>query len=275
MTESKTVLITGSSSGIGRAAAHYFSAKGWQVAASMRSPEKETELTKLAGVHCLRLDVTDTHSIPHAVAEVRKRFGRIDVLVNNAGYGLVGPFENMTPEQIRRQFDTNVFGLMETARAVLPVMRESGGGIIINVASIGGRVTFPFYSLYHASKWAVEGFSEALRYELDPLGVTVKIVEPGPIKTDFYQRSAEQVMNARDAGYGACSERASRRMERFVAIFASAPEAVARVIYRAATDGKSKLRYPAGWAAYPILLGRRFLPYGFFQGLVRWVTLGR
>ncbi len=273
MAKIKTVLITGSSSGIGRAAAEYFSAKGWQVAASMRSPEKETALGKLAGVHCVRLDVTHAESIRAAVREVQKRFGGLDVLVNNAGYGLVGPFENTTPDQIRRQFETNVFGLMETARAVLPVMRESGG-VIINVASIGGRVTFPLYSLYHASKWAVEGFSEALRYELDPLGVTVKVVEPGPIKTDFYQRSAEPVANPRDAAYASFSERASRHMDKFVAIFASKPEAVARVIYRAATDGKSRLRYPAGWAATPILLGRRLLPFGFFQGLVRLVTLG-
>ncbi len=269
----KTVFITGASSGIGRATVRLFSAKGWRVAATMRSPEKETKLQKLPGVICFRLDVTDPPEVQAAISDALNSFRSIDVVVNNAGYGLVGPFERFSREQLVRQFETNVLGLMDVTRTALPALRLSSG-IIINIASIGGRVTFPFYSVYHATKWGIEGFSEALGYELDSLGVRVKIVEPGPIKTDFYGRSAEAVGGDGDSVYGAVMGDVTRRMDRFVAGFASEPDAVAQVIYRAATDGKKRLRYPAGWAAFPILLGRRLLPFFMFQAMVRQVTLG-
>ncbi len=181
----KTVLITGSSSGIGKATVLRFQQAGWNVAATMRSPEKEAELGKLEGIALVRLDVTSEDSIAAAIGETIQRFGAIDVVVNNAGYGLVGPFEASTPEQVRRQFETNVFGLMNVVRAVLPHIRERRAGVIVNVASMGGRITFPLYSPYHGTKWAVEGFSEGLQFELEQFGIRVKIIEPGAIKTDF------------------------------------------------------------------------------------------
>ncbi|MEN9444063.1 MAG: hypothetical protein RIS47_953, partial [Bacteroidota bacterium] len=159
----KTILITGASSGIGRACAIYFQQQGWQVAATMRQPEKETELTRLANVKLYQLDVQDTMSINTAIAQAIKDFGIINVVLNNAGYGARGAFEASTREQFVRQFDVNVFGIMSVTQALLPHFRENKTGIIINISSILGRTSFPFYSLYHASKWAVEGFTEGLR----------------------------------------------------------------------------------------------------------------
>ena len=173
----KTVLITGSSSGIGRAAAKLFQKKGWNVAATMRSPQKEKELTNLENVICPQLDVMKVETIRQAVEETKQKFGEINAVVNNAGYGLVGPFEAATQEQIQRQFSTNVFGLMNVTGEVIPYFRERKQGIIANIASIGGRVTFPLYSLYHGTKWAVEGFSESLQHELKPFNIKIKIIE--------------------------------------------------------------------------------------------------
>ncbi|MEO7658252.1 MAG: SDR family NAD(P)-dependent oxidoreductase, partial [Pyrinomonadaceae bacterium] len=153
----KVVLITGASSGIGLHTAKLFQAKGWKVAATMRSPERADDLSRIVDVECLRLDVTDVPSIKSAITAAIDRFGRIDVVVNNAGYGLFGVFESATSEQIGRQFDTNVFGMMNVCREILPYFREQKRGYIVNVASLVGRVALPVTSLYAASKWAVEG----------------------------------------------------------------------------------------------------------------------
>jgi NAD(P)-dependent dehydrogenase (short-subunit alcohol dehydrogenase family) len=270
----KTILITGASSGIGRETALLFARAGWQVAAGMRSPEKESELTQFQNVFIPRLDVHNDEQVDFAVRQTIERFGSIDVLVNNAGYGLVAPFERAGAEQVQRQFATNVFGLMRVTRAVIPVMRRQKAGVILNVASIGGRMTFPFYSLYHATKWCVEGFSESLRYELLPARIRVKVIEPGPILTDFYTRSAETLIEPEDPEYGCLSASAMKRMGVFVRFFGSKPAAVARVIYRAANDGRSKFRYPAGWAAHWILASRKLLPDFIFSWFVRKITLG-
>ena len=135
----------------------------------MRTPEKSEDLQKIADVETFRLDVTDVDSIKSAIDGTLEKFGRIDAVVNNAGYGLVGAFEAATQEQIEKQFQTNVFGLMNVCREILPYFREQKRGTIVNVASVGGRITFPLYSLYHATKWAVEGFSESLQYELETI----------------------------------------------------------------------------------------------------------
>ena len=186
---SNTILITGSSSGIGKATAKYFQEKGWNVVATMRTPEKETELSELDNVLVTRLDVQDPDSIARAVQQGIETFGKIDVLLNNAGFGAFGILEAVPVEKIRRQFDVNVIGLIETTRAILPHFRANRSGTIINVASLAGKVAFPVTSLYNATKFAVEGFSEALCYEMESIGVKVKLVEPGVIKTDFIDRS--------------------------------------------------------------------------------------
>ena len=270
----KTVLITGASSGIGRETALLFSRAGWQVSAAMRSPEKETEMTQFHNIFIPRMDVHREEEVEAAIRQTVERFGTIDVLVNNAGYGLVAPFERASQEQIQRQFETNVFGLMRVTRAVIPWMRKQNQGLILNVSSIGGRMTFPFYSLYHATKWCVEGFSESLRYELKAAGILVKVIEPGPILTDFYTRSADTLVKAEDDDYGGLSTASMKRMDRFVRIFGSQPGAAARVIYQAATDGRRKFRYPAGWAAHWILLSRNLLPEFIFSWFVKKITLG-
>src|SRR5258708_7674729 len=185
----KVVLITGASSGIGLHTAKLFQAKDWKVAATMRRPENAAELQKIVDLECFRLDVTDISSIKSAIAATLDKFGRIDAVVNNAGFAVVGPFEAATQEQIEREMQTNVYGLMNVCREILPYFREQKLGTIVNVASMGGRITFPLYRLYHATKWAVEGFREALQFEVKEFNIKIKIIEPGPIKTDFYDRS--------------------------------------------------------------------------------------
>ncbi|WP_434685346.1 SDR family oxidoreductase [Pseudanabaena minima] len=271
----KTVLITGASSGIGRATALYFQKQGWNVVATMRSPDKETDradsLAKLDRLICLKLDVTDYQTITEAVAETISRFGAIDVLVNNAGYGMLGAFETSTPAQIQRQFATNVFGLMETTRAVLPHFRDRKQGVIVNVASIGGRVAFPLYSLYHSTKWAVEGFSESLQHELLAFNIRVKIVEPGPIKTDFYERSAERTSNPDFPAYDEFSDRVLTKLNQ-IGTTGALPEVVAKTIYKASTDNSWKLRYPADAIAKQLLFIRKLLPDFLFTKIVRQST---
>src|SRR6478672_4223382 len=199
----KVVLITGASTGIGNETAKLFQSKNWKVAATMRSPEKAEDLQRIADVECIRLDVTDQDSVRDGIRTALDRFGRIDAIVNNAGFALVGPFEAASDEQIEQEFQTNVFGVMFMCREILPIFREQKRGVIVNVASMGGRVTFPLYSVYHSTKWAVEGFSESLAYELRPFGIRVKIVEPGVIRTDFYGRSAETRASAEPTPYDA------------------------------------------------------------------------
>ena len=251
----QTVLITGSSTGIGRATAKLFHDNAWNVVATMRTPEDETELTELDDVLVTRLDVTDRDSIATAVAAAMERFGSIDALVNNAGYGSYGPLEATPAEKIRRQFDTNVIGLLETTKVVLPHFRAQRNGTIVNISSIGGRMTFPLGTLYHGTKWAVEGLSEALSFEMDVIGVKVKIVEPGVINTDFGGRSfdfnndesLEEYQGIVQALAAASSAMGSQ---------ASEPIVVAEVIYEAVTDGTDKLRYPAGDDAHQLIDNR-------------------
>jgi NAD(P)-dependent dehydrogenase (short-subunit alcohol dehydrogenase family) len=262
----KTAFITGSSSGIGQATALYFQRQGWNVAATMRDPEKAGAWVNQSGTIGLRLDVTDIDSIRSACGEAISRFGAIDVLVNNAGYGLVGPFEASTLQQVERQIATNVTGLMNVTREIIPHFRQRRDGLIINVSSVGGRLTFPLYSVYHATKWAVEGFSEALVYELKPFNVRVKIIEPGPIKTDFYDRSIDLMTKPGLTAYDDFVNKAMSVMQRAGAK-APGPQIVAKAIFKAATDGSRRLRYPVNSRA--ILMLRRLLPTRLFMAIVR------
>ncbi|MEU4242710.1 SDR family oxidoreductase [Actinoplanes sp. NPDC026619] len=254
----KTILITGSSSGIGKATAKHFADQGWNVIATMRVPEPSTS----ANVLVTRLDVQDSDSITAAVGTGLERFGRIDVLLNNAGYGAYGLLEATGMDKIRRQFDVNVIGLLETTKAVLPHLRAAGGGTIINVSSIGGKVTFPLGTLYHGTKFAVEGLSEALHYELAAIGVHVKIVEPGFVNTDFGGRSFDFTNDESLTEYQKLVGAFLTRL----ATDGDEPEVVAEVIYRAATDGTDQLRYTAGPCAAELLAARAATDDATFLG---------
>ncbi|TKD11835.1 SDR family oxidoreductase [Polyangium fumosum] len=257
---SKTVLVTGCSSGFGRDIAKVFAAEGWNVAATMRTPEQETELHASDRMSVTRLDVQDRVSIDAAVASTLARFGSIDVLVNNAGFGLFGVFEETTREKIHEQFEVNVFGMMDVTRAVLPALRKQRSGVVLNVSSGAGVFTLPMLSAYCASKFALEGFSEALSYELLPLGIRVKIVEPGGVtSTRFGERSGKEASHREPiADYapfveGAAQVFADLRAARGLAT----SEEVARVVFEAATDGTDRLRYLATKDIAPLVEARR------------------
>jgi NAD(P)-dependent dehydrogenase (short-subunit alcohol dehydrogenase family) len=240
----KTILITGTSSGFGKLTAQKFAADGWNVIATMRSPEKETELTQLDNVLVTKLDVQDIDSIQQAIDAGIQRFGKIDTLVNNAGFGMYGIFELATREQIRAQFDVNVFGVMDTIQAILPHFRANNGGTIINISSQGGRITYPAISLYHASKFAIEGFSESVSFELAPLNIIVKLIEPGAVNTSF-GNSATFTANPAITVYDEFMTTYAQNIGKLTPP-PSEPEVIVEVIYTAATDGTNQLRYIAG-----------------------------
>jgi NAD(P)-dependent dehydrogenase (short-subunit alcohol dehydrogenase family) len=249
---SKTVLITGSSSGIGKATAIFFADKGWNVIATMRTPQNEAELTLLDNVWVTSLDVLNPDSIQKAVHGGIERYGKIDVLVNNAGYGAYGPLEVFERENIIRQFNTNVIGLLDVTRAIIPHFRENKDGIIINVSSMGGRLTFPFGALYHGTKFAVEGISESLNFELATFGAKVKIIEPGATATDFAGRSFDFKNDENLTEYQDLMKKLFDLMESLTGSSFPA-QVVAEKIYEAATDGTDQLRYPATPDAAAIL----------------------
>jgi len=256
---SPVVLITGASSGIGLAAAQLFAERGWRVVATMRNPANGQELAARPGITVLALDVTDPVTIETAVAKTLATFGRIDALVNNAGYGLFGPFETATDAQIRRQFDTNVGGIFAVTRAVLPAMRSQGSGTVINVASLGGLVTLPFFSLYNATKYAVVGFTESLSFELAPLGIRAKFIAPGGVATDFSGRSMVQTFGPGENAYAGSLSKVTAALGNRRGGYA-APTSIAEVIYTAATDDSGQVMYLAGQDAQQVYDMSKTLP---------------
>jgi NAD(P)-dependent dehydrogenase (short-subunit alcohol dehydrogenase family) len=252
---SQTVFITGASSGIGEATARHFSAQGWNVVATMRSPEDGADLAG-ESVLVTRLDLLDSDSIHSAVSEAIQRFDAIDVLVNNAGYGAYGPLEATPMSALRRQFEVNFFGLAELTKAILPGMREQKSGTIINVSSIGGRIVFPFGTLYHSSKWAVEGLSEALHFEARLFGGRVKIVEPGGVNTDFGGRSFVFTNDEDLEAYQPLVKAFIEAMGKMDTSGNQEPAEVAEIIWTAATDGSDQLRYISGAGAKATLSAR-------------------
>jgi NAD(P)-dependent dehydrogenase (short-subunit alcohol dehydrogenase family) len=239
----KAIFITGSSSGLGRSAAKLFASKGWKVIASMRDPKKEKELGGISGIQLMSLDVTDPDQI-ESVAEQVVGSGGVDVVFNNAGYGLAGALEGLTDDQIVRLVNTNMLGTIRTTKAFIPHFREKRAGLFINTTSLGGLMSFPFNSIYHATKWAIEGWSESMAFELNQFGIGIKTIEPGGIRTDFFTRSLD---TARHPAYDALVNKFMglitdpKQMETY-----SSPEQIAEVVYEAASDGKDQLRYVAG-----------------------------
>ena len=239
----KAIFITGASSGLGRATATLFASKGWKVIASMRDPKKEKELGDTSGITLMVLDVTDPHQIEN-VAEQVVTSGGVDVVFNNAGYGLAGALEGLTDEQILRLVNTNMLGTIRTTKAFLQHFREKRAGLFINTTSLGGLVAFPFNSIYHATKWAIEGWSESMAFELNQFGIGIKTIEPGGIRTYFFTRSLD---TGRHPAYDALVNKFMGMISdpKQMATY-STPEQIADVVYEAATDGKDQLRYVAG-----------------------------
>ncbi|SHF89345.1 SDR family oxidoreductase [Chryseobacterium sp. OV279] len=247
----KTIFITGASTGLGKAAAQLFQSRGWNVIATMRNPEAATELKDLDNVTLLPLDVTNLEQIKSTVKKAIE-LGNVDVVFNNAGYGLIGPLEALSDEQILKQLDTNLLGVIRVTQAFIPYFREKQSGMFISTTSIGGLVAFPLGSTYHATKWALEGWSESLAYELNRFGIDIKTVSPGGIKTDFVSRSLDA---ATSPAYDEMSNSLFSKMEGMMEA-ASEPVQIAEVIYEAATDGKKQLRYVAGEDAKAIYAQR-------------------
>ena len=265
----KTVFITGTSTGIGAAAVRLFAQQGWQVAATMRNPA-DAKFDDLPNVRVYALDVTDAAAAPRAIQQAHQDFGSLDVLINNAGYGLVGPFETATDAQIQEQFATNVFGVFAVTRAALPLLRAQQSGVIINITSVGGRTGFPMNSLYHATKFGLDGFSESLWYELAPFGIQVKAVAPGGVATDFATRSLKMTIDpSNDADPYAGQVRSVLAAFGARSGNASSAEHIAEVIYTAATDGTSQLRYIAGEDAKNILGAKAQMPEADFMAMIK------
>lgn len=273
MKQNSTVLITGCSSGFGKGSAAHFLSRGWNVIATMRSPDPE-----LFGANerllVTALDVTDVASITRAISEGIVRFGKIDAVVNNAGIGLFGAHEAISDEVIRQVFETNTFGVMAVNRAIIPHMREHHSGTIINVTSSAGIAPMPMVAAYTASKYAIEGFSESLAYELGAFDIRVKIVEPGLAPTThFAANSGSRCDNTIPEAYADFAGRYLQSMQEYPTAYTDAGD-VATAVYEAATDGLEKLRYPAGADSMMLAELRRSLPEQEFLARIRTMTGG-
>jgi NAD(P)-dependent dehydrogenase (short-subunit alcohol dehydrogenase family) len=245
-TMSKTVLITGTSTRFGHATATLFADRGWNVVATMRSPSAAGSPSDRKSVLVARLDVTDKGTISSAIKAGIDRFGKLDAVINNAGYGQYGIFEAIPAEKIQKHYDVNVFGVMNVMRAIVPVFREQGGGLILNVSSCGGLFALPAISIYLSTKFAIEGFTESVSYELASQNIVVKMVEPGGGDTAFHARAAADATGAAGLkSYDAFLSTADAAIGR-IAIRMQSPKTISEVIYGAVTDGTRRPRYFAG-----------------------------
>jgi NAD(P)-dependent dehydrogenase (short-subunit alcohol dehydrogenase family) len=237
----KTIFITGSSTGLGKATAKLFQQRGWNVIATMRNIEKETELAQLKNVTLLALDVTNPEQIKTTVAKAIS-LHNIDVVFNNAGYGLMGSLESFSDEQILKQINTNLLGVIRVTNAFIPHFREKKSGLFISTTSMGGFLGFPLHSIYHATKFGVEGWSESMSFELSLHNIGIKTVAPGATATDFLNRSLEKSLHS---AYKDLEDKLFGATDAMMDVAVPA-EQVAEVVYEAATDGKDQIRYLAG-----------------------------
>lgn len=258
----KTIFITGASTGIGKATAVYFAAEGWNVIATMRKPENEKELKLLANVTLLPLDVTNAEQIKEVTQQVLAQY-QVDVVFNNAGYTLLGALEATTDEQLVQQMNTNFFGVVRVTQAFIPYFRERGSGLFITTGSSAGLAGFPVSSMYDASKWAIEGWSESLSYELEQFGIRIKTIEPGLVATANGASAVIASHPAYDSLLG-----------KFLAAIGSSEqvttaEQIAAVVYGAATDGTNTLRYVCGEDAKTLYAHRLAIGDEAFRDVVR------
>lgn len=260
-------LVTGASSGIGAATARTLQSLGHVVHGAARRTDRLADL-ETEGIHPLALDVTDEASLQAGVAAVLEHSGRIDVLVNNAGYGSYGAIEDVDPAEAQRQFDVNVFGAMRLTQLVLPHMRAQGGGTVVNISSMGGRFHTPLGGWYHATKFALEALSDALRVEVAPFGIDVVVIEPGGIATEWADIAADNLEET--SGHGAYADQAAAVSQtlRRSTDRDSSPQVVADAIARAVSAQRPRTRYAVGFGAKPLIAARRVLPDRAFDALV-------
>ena len=267
------MLVTGCSSGIGRSTAELLAQGGWTVYASARKLDSIRDL-EARGCRLLELDVTDEDSMRAAVATVEQAEGAVGVLVNNAGYSQSGAVESVSPEDVRRQFDTNVFGLIRMTQLSLPGMRRQRGGKVVNVGSMGGKLTFPGGGLYHATKYAVEAISDALRFEVASFGVDVILIEPGLIKTRFGETAADSVgAEQADGPYRKFNPAVAKATKEVydgpLSRLGGGPETVAKTIERAISSSRPRARYPVTPSARIMMAQRRLMPDRLWDTVMR------
>lgn len=255
----KTIFITGASAGLGKATAQLFHSKGWKVIATMRHPEKETELNNLQNVTLLPLDVTNLVQINNTVQKAIK-LGPVDVVFNNAGYGLVGALEACTDNQITNQITTNLTGVLRVTQAFIPYFKEQKGGLFITTTSVCGLTSNPLSSVYNATKWALEGWSESISYELAQFNIGIKTVAPGGIKSNYM--NVMQVAGHKD--YDTLLAKMTEVYANGLLIFTE-PAEIAKTVYEAATDGKDRLTYIAGEDAIKLAAQRQTMGADAFR----------
>jgi len=275
--ESKVAVVTGSSSGIGFQTALLLARNGFSTYASMRNIEKSKSITEIANkeglpLHVIQLDVNNDATVKNAIDKIVEEGKRIDVLVNNAGYGLFGALEDLSIEEIKAQFETNFFGAIRVTQAVLPTMRnQNGGGTIVNISSVGGLVGVPILSAYNSTKFALEGLSESMSYELEPFGIRVIVIEPGFIKTNIMNSSvlAKKASDQKSAYYSM-----TQRIESYFKSMmdnpeSSSPEEVAKIILKAITSDHPQLRFTVGNDAAAINQAKRKMSDSDFTNLIK------
>jgi NAD(P)-dependent dehydrogenase (short-subunit alcohol dehydrogenase family) len=265
----RVALVTGGSSGIGERTASRLREAGFTTYAVARRVDRMAALAD-AGVTTFAMDLTDDLSMTAGVQRILDERGRLDVLVNNAGYGSYGAVEDVPIDEARRQFEVNIFGLARLTQLVTPHLRAQGSGRIVNVSSIGGRFYEPLGAWYHATKFALEGFSDSLRLELALHGIQVVVIQPGPIRSEWSDIAADSLVEtSRGTAYEEQAEGVRRRFEKsYRPRYASGPDVVARTIVTAATTARPRTRYPVGRGAGSILAARRVLPDRVFDAIV-------
>ncbi len=262
----KTIVITGAASGIGKATAELFSQNGWNVAATFRDLKKASQFEGFKTINCYSMDVTNIESVDKCINQIIQEFGRIDVLLNNAGVYDTNPLESTSPETIDLLIKTNVLGVINVTKAVLPYFRKNKCGMIVNVTSIAGRATFPFQSVYHLTKWAIEGFSEGLRYELKNINIKVKSFSPGSVKTNLWKDLEKQSSDNYPKEYQDNFRNWFKYLNKNIQK-GFPPEHEAKAIFNAVTDNKNRFRYSSDFNTKMAVFLHTFLPTNTFQRL--------
>jgi NAD(P)-dependent dehydrogenase (short-subunit alcohol dehydrogenase family) len=276
--QEKIAVVTGSSSGIGFETSLFLARKGFYTYATMRNLNKSQKINDVAKkenlpLKVLQLDVTDDKSVKDAINQMKDESSRIDVLVNNAGYGVMGAVEDLSLEEFKSQFETNFFGVIRVTKEVIPIMRNQGGGNIINVSSVGGKIGIPLNSAYISSKFALEGLSESMRYELEQFGIDVILIEPGVVKTNFFENADVVNNNTTSNQTSAYSQLTQKLFEGFEPMLksdsSSLPSDVAEVIYQAIESNNRQIRYPVGKDAVSIIQTRQNLSDKEFENWIK------